>query len=72
MKQQNRGSPAISALNPLSEKLLPFQRTGVEFVLSLNGRALIADDMGLGKTIQVNVKQLMDLNKILFECKSNV
>jgi len=32
--------------------LLPFQRTGVEFVLARQGRALIADDMGLGKTIQ--------------------
>lgn len=44
---------SISPLNPLFTKLLPFQKEGVEFALSLNGRVLIADDMGLGKTIQV-------------------
>ena len=43
----------IGDSNPLKSKLLPFQKTGVEFVLALNGRGLIADDMGLGKTIQV-------------------
>eukprot|EP00116_Pleurobrachia_bachei_P015540 sb/3475802/ len=43
----------ISDSNSLKEKLLSFQKTGVEFVLSLGGRAMIADDMGLGKTIQV-------------------
>ena len=43
----------ISDSNSLKEKLLSFQKTGVEFVLSLSGRAMVADDMGLGKTIQV-------------------
>lgn len=32
--------------------LRPFQREGVAFVESRNGRALIGDEMGLGKTIQ--------------------
>ncbi|XP_060081169.1 SWI/SNF-related matrix-associated actin-dependent regulator of chromatin subfamily A-like protein 1 isoform X2 [Ylistrum balloti] len=36
----------------LVDALLPFQRTGVEFGIHMNGRVLIADDMGLGKTIQ--------------------
>uniref|UniRef100_F6ZN89 SWI/SNF-related matrix-associated actin-dependent regulator of chromatin subfamily A-like protein 1 n=1 Tax=Ciona intestinalis TaxID=7719 RepID=F6ZN89_CIOIN len=32
--------------------LMPFQREGVNFALSKNGRILLADDMGLGKTVQ--------------------
>ncbi|XP_070585902.1 SWI/SNF-related matrix-associated actin-dependent regulator of chromatin subfamily A-like protein 1 [Erythrolamprus reginae] len=32
--------------------LLPFQREGVNFAISKEGRLLLADDMGLGKTIQ--------------------
>ncbi|CAD5115905.1 DgyrCDS4840 [Dimorphilus gyrociliatus] len=43
-------------LSCIEEKLLntlmPFQREGVEFVISKNGRGIIADEMGLGKTIQ--------------------
>ncbi|KAK7893603.1 hypothetical protein WMY93_022755 [Mugilogobius chulae] len=31
---------------------MPFQRQGVEFALSRNGRCMIADEMGLGKTVQ--------------------
>ena len=53
LKSSNRTLKTISASNPLLGKLLPFQKEGVEFVLTLNGRAIIADDMGLGKTIQV-------------------
>jgi len=36
----------------LPEKLLPYQREGVEFGLGKNGRCLIGDEMGLGKTLQ--------------------
>uniref|UniRef100_A0A8D0H7U9 SWI/SNF-related matrix-associated actin-dependent regulator of chromatin subfamily A-like protein 1 n=1 Tax=Sphenodon punctatus TaxID=8508 RepID=A0A8D0H7U9_SPHPU len=32
--------------------LMPFQRDGVNFAISREGRLLLADDMGLGKTIQ--------------------
>ena len=39
-------------LSSLDPRLFPFQRTGVAFVESRNGRALIADEMGLGKTAQ--------------------
>ncbi|CAG7838280.1 unnamed protein product [Allacma fusca] len=43
----------LSRIDPvLVEALLPFQREGVCFGISRNGRVLIADDMGLGKTIQ--------------------
>jgi SWI/SNF-related matrix-associated actin-dependent regulator 1 of chromatin subfamily A len=33
-------------------QLMPFQREGVEFLFSKNGRAIIGSEMGLGKTIQ--------------------
>ena len=36
----------------LKRELFPFQRQGVSFIESRNGRALIGDEMGLGKTIQ--------------------
>ena len=36
----------------LWEQLFPFQRQGVEFIVSRNGRALVGDEMGLGKTVQ--------------------
>jgi SWI/SNF-related matrix-associated actin-dependent regulator 1 of chromatin subfamily A len=36
----------------LKRNLFPYQKEGVQFVDSRNGRALIADEMGLGKTIQ--------------------
>uniref|UniRef100_H2Z050 SWI/SNF-related matrix-associated actin-dependent regulator of chromatin subfamily A-like protein 1 n=1 Tax=Ciona savignyi TaxID=51511 RepID=H2Z050_CIOSA len=32
--------------------LMPFQKDGVNFAISKNGRVLLADDMGLGKTVQ--------------------
>ncbi|XP_026872429.2 DNA annealing helicase and endonuclease ZRANB3 isoform X1 [Electrophorus electricus] len=36
----------------LQKRLMPFQRQGVRFALSRDGRCLIADEMGLGKTLQ--------------------
>ncbi|XP_078259361.1 SWI/SNF-related matrix-associated actin-dependent regulator of chromatin subfamily A-like protein 1 isoform X2 [Rhinoraja longicauda] len=36
----------------LVESLMPFQRDGVNFAISREGRLLLADDMGLGKTLQ--------------------
>ncbi|KAH9597269.1 SNF2-related [Trypanosoma melophagium] len=33
-------------------QLRPFQKQGVDFIISRSGRGMIADDMGLGKTIQ--------------------
>ncbi|CAH2305162.1 SWI SNF-related matrix-associated actin-dependent regulator of chromatin subfamily A 1 [Pelobates cultripes] len=36
----------------LVNNLMPFQREGVNFAISREGRLLLADDMGLGKTIQ--------------------
>ncbi|KAM3916398.1 SWI/SNF-related matrix-associated actin-dependent regulator of chromatin subfamily A-like protein 1 [Leptodactylus fuscus] len=43
----------LSALDSkLVSSLMPFQREGVCFAISREGRLLLADDMGLGKTIQ--------------------
>ncbi|XP_041118108.1 DNA annealing helicase and endonuclease ZRANB3 [Polyodon spathula] len=36
----------------LCQRLMPFQKEGVKFAISRNGRCMIADEMGLGKTIQ--------------------
>ncbi|XP_063733742.1 DNA annealing helicase and endonuclease ZRANB3 isoform X2 [Eleginops maclovinus] len=50
---ETRWSQQLSGLPPkLLQRLMPFQRDGVEFALSKNGRCMIADEMGLGKTVQ--------------------
>ncbi|RXM33969.1 DNA annealing helicase and endonuclease ZRANB3 [Acipenser ruthenus] len=36
----------------LRQRLMSFQKEGVKFAISRNGRCMIADEMGLGKTIQ--------------------
>jgi len=43
---------SIDTIKGLRCNLMDFQKTGIEFVCSKNGRALIGDDMGLGKTAQ--------------------
>ncbi|XP_051284341.1 DNA annealing helicase and endonuclease ZRANB3 [Dicentrarchus labrax] len=48
-----RWSQQLSGLpHKLLQRLMPFQREGLEFALSMNGRCMIADEMGLGKTVQ--------------------
>nr|XP_056717496.1 SWI/SNF-related matrix-associated actin-dependent regulator of chromatin subfamily A-like protein 1 [Euleptes europaea] len=43
----------LSGVDPkVVSSLMPFQREGVNFAISREGRLLLADDMGLGKTIQ--------------------
>ncbi|KAK6315521.1 hypothetical protein J4Q44_G00150500 [Coregonus suidteri] len=43
----------LSSIDPsLTRSLMPFQRDGVNFAVSKDGRLLLADDMGLGKTVQ--------------------
>nr|XP_060629862.1 SWI/SNF-related matrix-associated actin-dependent regulator of chromatin subfamily A-like protein 1 isoform X3 [Anolis sagrei ordinatus] len=43
----------LSEVEPhVVNSLMPFQRGGVNFAISRDGRLLLADDMGLGKTIQ--------------------
>ncbi|XP_041057134.1 SWI/SNF-related matrix-associated actin-dependent regulator of chromatin subfamily A-like protein 1 isoform X3 [Carcharodon carcharias] len=42
----------LSVDSKLVHSLMPFQREGVNFAISRDGRLLLADDMGLGKTLQ--------------------
>ncbi|XP_050420767.1 SWI/SNF-related matrix-associated actin-dependent regulator of chromatin subfamily A-like protein 1 [Adelges cooleyi] len=43
----------LSRINKeMLDNLYPFQKYGIQFGVSKNGRCIIADDMGLGKTIQ--------------------
>ncbi|KAL1021791.1 hypothetical protein UPYG_G00018010 [Umbra pygmaea] len=55
-KNPNSGERLDSELSVLPDKLLqrlmPFQKEGVQFALLKNGRCMIADEMGLGKTLQ--------------------
>jgi SWI/SNF-related matrix-associated actin-dependent regulator 1 of chromatin subfamily A len=44
--------PPSARYEHIHGKLLPFQRTGVEWAISRGSRVLIADEMGLGKTVQ--------------------
>jgi SNF2 family DNA or RNA helicase len=48
--QQQKGDCIIQDRVP--DRLLPYQREGVDFGLGVNGRCLIGDEMGLGKTLQ--------------------
>ncbi|XP_071393118.1 DNA annealing helicase and endonuclease ZRANB3-like, partial [Centroberyx affinis] len=48
-----RWSQQLSGLpHKLLQRLMPFQKQGVEFALSKDGRCMIGDEMGLGKTVQ--------------------
>ncbi|XP_073717682.1 DNA annealing helicase and endonuclease ZRANB3 [Misgurnus anguillicaudatus] len=52
-EESSVGKDAFQQLpKKLQDKLMPFQREGVCFALSRDGRCMIADEMGLGKTIQ--------------------
>ncbi|XP_029314570.1 SWI/SNF-related matrix-associated actin-dependent regulator of chromatin subfamily A-like protein 1 isoform X2 [Cottoperca gobio] len=43
----------LSSIDPtITCSLMPFQKEGVNFAVSKQGRLLLADDMGLGKTVQ--------------------
>lgn len=42
----------IDIIPGLKRELFPYQKEGVAFIESRNGRALLADEMGLGKTVQ--------------------
>eukprot|EP00754_Rhynchopus_humris_P016026 Rhum_TRINITY_DN14489_c1_g2::Rhum_TRINITY_DN14489_c1_g2_i1::g.92261::m.92261/K14440/SMARCAL1, HARP; SWI/SNF-related matrix-associated actin-dependent regulator of chromatin subfamily A-like protein 1 len=56
-QEMNRIRPTVawdtcSIPKTLQQKLLPFQREGIEYAVSRGGRCLVGDEMGLGKTIQ--------------------
>ncbi|XP_069705432.1 SWI/SNF-related matrix-associated actin-dependent regulator of chromatin subfamily A-like protein 1 isoform X2 [Periplaneta americana] len=52
-KQQCFDNMDLSRIDQtLLDALMPFQREGICYGVSRNGRCLLADDMGLGKTIQ--------------------
>lgn len=51
IRQEEKAQEEIE-VEGLKRELFPFQKKGVAFIESRNGRALIGDEMGLGKTIQ--------------------
>ena len=54
--------PQYAEVLPLTVELLPFQREGVQFMISRErdapGGGILADDMGLGKTVQLTALML--------------
>lgn len=64
----------INKIEGLYMKLYSFQHEGVEFLESLNGRALIGDEMGLGKTAQAIawVMHHLELRPVLIISPSSV
>lgn len=48
----NLGNPNLEIPGLRGGVLLDFQKTGISFIESRQGRAIIGDEMGLGKTIQ--------------------
>jgi len=54
--------------------LYPFQKEGVRFIETHNGRALIADEMGLGKTVQAIswLKKHQEFRPVLVICPASV
>lgn len=57
LDEGNQNARQFASVHPdlediVYQKLQPFQKKGVEFLLQHGGRGMIADEMGLGKTIQ--------------------
>lgn len=68
-KAKHKHATSKKKLNP---KLYPFQKEGVKFILSAEGRCIIADEMGLGKTPQsLAFVDLLQGNTLII-CPSNV
>jgi SWI/SNF-related matrix-associated actin-dependent regulator 1 of chromatin subfamily A len=65
--------PARDICCPSGLSYLPYQRTGIEFILRYK-RALLADEMGLGKTVQAigSINNDPAIRSILVICPSSV
>jgi len=76
MTQFTVPAPKRSEINMagFGRQLMPFQREGVEFLHSKDGRALIGDEMGLGKTIQALgfIHSRPDLRPALVICPASL
>jgi len=61
-------------MSQLDSRLYPFQRTGVAFIESRKGRALIGDEMGLGKTAEAVswLKLHPDLRPVIVVCPASL
>ena len=59
---------------PEGLNLYPFQKAGVEFIESREGRALIGDEMGLGKTVQALSYCIihLELRPIIIVCPASL
>lgn len=54
------------------DKLRPFQRVGVKFLDTANGKAILADQMGLGKTIQLIAYALKNKKRLVVICPASL
>lgn len=74
--RQNEIASEEIKIQKLDNILHPFQKTGVAFVESKKGRALIADDMGLGKSLQsiawIEFNKNKDIYPIILVCPAAV
>jgi SNF2 family DNA or RNA helicase len=72
-RRQQEYKPSVQ-INTDGLALYPFQKTGVEFIESRNGRALVADEMGLGKTVQALcwLRMRPDVRPVVVVCPASL
>lgn len=69
----NTGTYRKKSFKDYEDKLYPFQKEGINFLIRAKGNAIIADEMGLGKTIEtIAYLDLENIDKILVVAPASV